>query len=174
MEALQINRIHLPGGDLELAENIEYLAELYCLQGRFQESLPLFNEALSIRKLSLPMEHPSIGDLFYGAAEAYEGLGNYGEAERIYLNTLILRRRSIPVNYFGLACCLNRLSCMYQYQHRYDEALPCTREALDMSRLSLGKQNRMTMSILKNYLALLRQLGREPESKAFYNQWTRL
>ncbi|MGB3514224.1 MAG: tetratricopeptide repeat protein, partial [Microcoleaceae cyanobacterium] len=67
-----------------LASNLNYLANLYRSQGKYEAAEPLYKQAIEIVKIALPENHPSLATHLNNLAGLYESQGKYEAAEPLY------------------------------------------------------------------------------------------
>jgi tetratricopeptide (TPR) repeat protein len=73
--------------------DINNLAELYRIQGRYSETEPLYRRALEAFERRLGKERPNTVSVVSNLAGLYEDEGRYKDAEALFLRTLKVRER---------------------------------------------------------------------------------
>ena len=66
------------------ATSYNNLAELYRVQGRYDEAEPLFIKALVIREKALGLEHPDTAGSYNSLGVFYANQGKFAEAKEFY------------------------------------------------------------------------------------------
>jgi tetratricopeptide (TPR) repeat protein len=83
----------------DVAQNLNNLALLYRLQGRYSEAEPLYGRSLSIKEQQLGADHPAVANSLNNLAKLYESQGRYSEAEPLYLRTLAILMNVLGENH---------------------------------------------------------------------------
>ena len=109
---------------LDKAEKLnEQVVQLY-KERKYNEAIPLAEQALAIRKEQLGDNHPSTATSLNNLAELYDSQGRYTEAEPLYVQALAIRKEQLGDNHADTANSLNNLAVFYHVQGRYTEAEP--------------------------------------------------
>ncbi|WP_043996543.1 tetratricopeptide repeat protein, partial [Microcystis aeruginosa] len=105
-----------PQDKLAEAERLTNQAyELY-QQGKYNEAIPLAEQALAIRKQQLGDNHPDTATSLNNLAALYESQGRYSEAEPLYKQALAIRKQQLGDNHPLTATSLNSLAGLYYSQ----------------------------------------------------------
>jgi CHAT domain-containing protein/Tfp pilus assembly protein PilF len=159
-----------PQDKLAEAEKLtQQVIQLY-QQGKYNEAIPLAEQALAIRKKVLGDNHPDTATSLNNLAELYRVQGRYSEAEPLYKQALAIIKQQLGDNHPSTATSLNNLAFLYQSQGRYSEAEPLYKQALAISKQQLGDNHPLTVAILNSLAALYYSQGRYSEAEPLYQQ----
>ena len=147
----------------------EQLIELY-QAGRYQDAIPLAEEALAIRREQLGERHPDVADSLNNLALLYEGQGRYGEAEPLHNKALAIRREQLGERHPDVADSLSNLASLYLVQGRYREAEPLFIEALAIYPEQLGERHPNVATTRNNLAELYRAQGRYGEAEPLHQE----
>lgn len=90
------------------------LANLYCSQGKYEESEKLFKRAREILEKGLGPNHIKVAQLLHDmAAKLYEKQANYNEAENLYKKSLTIRKMVLGDSHPDVAETLHSLANLY-------------------------------------------------------------
>ncbi len=139
-------------------------------QGKYNEAIPLAEQALAIRKKVLGDNNRLTADSLNNLAELYKSQGRYSEAEPLHKEALDIRRKQLGDNHPDTASSLNNLAALYYSQGRYSEAEPLYKQALAIRKQQLGDNHPDTATSLNNLAGLYRVQGRYSEAEPLYKQ----
>ncbi|MFN7218041.1 tetratricopeptide repeat protein, partial [Microcystis sp.] len=139
-------------------------------QGKYNEAIPLAEQALAIRKKVLGDNHPNTARSLNNLAGLYESQGRYSEAEPLYKQALAIKKQQLGDNHPSTATSLNNLAALYRVQGRYSEAEPLYQQALAIRRKQLGDNHPNTARSLNNLASLYQNQGRYSEAEPLYKQ----
>ncbi len=128
--------------DPRLATSLNNLAELYRLQGRYEEAEPLNKRALAIREKVLGPEHSEVATSLNNLAVIYLKQGRYAEAEPLYKRSLAIVEKALGAEHPNVAGSLNNLGEFYRLQGRYAEAEPLYKRSLAIVEKAVGAEER--------------------------------
>ncbi|MBE5229316.1 MAG: tetratricopeptide repeat protein [Microcystis aeruginosa PMC 728.11] len=159
-----------PQDKLAEAERLtQQVIQLY-QQGKYNEAIPLAEQALAIIKQQLGDNHPSTAISLNNLAALYRVQGRYSEAEPLYKQALAIWKQQLGDNHPSTATSLNNLAALYRVQGRYSEAEPLYKQALTIIKQQLGDNHPDTASSLNNLAELYRVQGRYSEAEPLYKQ----
>ena len=154
----------------------QQMVQLY-QQGKFNEAIPLAQQALAIRKRILGENHLDVATNLSNLARLYRNQGRYTEAEPLYKQSLELYKRLLGENHPLIATALNNLALLYDDQGRYTEAEPLYKQSLELYKRLLGENHPLIASSLNNLASTLSNLaalydsqGRYSEAEPLYKQ----
>jgi tetratricopeptide (TPR) repeat protein len=154
-----------PQDKLAEAERLtQQVIQLY-QQGKYNEAIPLAEQALAIIKQQLGDNHPDTAQSLNNLALLYYSQGRYSEAEPLYNRSLAIIKQQLGDNHPDTATSLNNLAALYQSQGRYSEAEPLYKEALAIRKQQLGDNHPDTAQSLNNLAELYRVQGRYSEAE---------
>ncbi|MFN7909951.1 MAG: CHAT domain-containing protein [Microcystis sp.] len=158
--------------DIALAEAErlnQQVIQLY-QQGKYNEAIPLAEQALAIIKQQLGDNHPLTAQSLNNLAELYRVQGRYSEAEPLYNQALAISKQQLGDNHPDTAQSLNNLAALYRVQGRYSEAEPLYKQALAIRKQQLGDNHPDTATSLNNMAVLYQSQGRYKEAELLYKQ----
>ncbi|MEA5449469.1 tetratricopeptide repeat protein [Leptolyngbya sp. CCNP1308] len=147
----------------------QQVVELY-QAGRYQDAIPLAEEALSIRREQLGDRHPDVATSLNNLAFLYQDQGRYGEAEHLYQESLSILREQLGDRHPDVALSLNNLAELYRDQGRYGDAEPLYREALSIRREQLDEHHPDIATSLNNLAGLYVNQGRYGEAETLLQE----
>jgi len=155
--ALVIREKILRPQDLEIAESLNNLAELYRNEGKYPEAEPLYQRALAIMEEVLGPKNPNVAICLNNLALLYYAQGKYTEAERGYQRALSIIEQALEPQQPTVASTLNNLAALYNEQGRYIEAEPLLQRALHIREQVLGRSHPDVAASLNNLAELYRE-----------------
>ncbi len=129
--------------------------------GKYQQALPLYQEALRIREQVLSKQHKDYAESLNNLAELHREQGQYERALPLYQEALITYEQVLGKQNPYYAETLNNLALLYQSQRQYEQALPLLKDALEI-REHLGTQSKDYAESLNN-LALFYYIQKKYE-----------
>jgi tetratricopeptide (TPR) repeat protein len=155
---------------VELAKNLNNLANLYDAQGRYGEAEPLYLRSLKITEQQLGVDHANVAVCLNNLAGLYKSQGRYGEAEPLYLRSLKITEQQRGASNSSTAKSLNNLALLYGSMGRYEEAKPLFVRALSIQEQQMGAAHPDTATSLSNLAFLYGLMGRYEEAEPLYLQ----
>jgi non-specific serine/threonine protein kinase/serine/threonine-protein kinase len=146
------------------------LADLYTTLGRYDEALPLQEQALATRRRLLGNEHVDTLISINNTALLLNAQGKMEEAEAHYREALDKYRRLHGEEHVETLRTINNLGFLLQSRGKLDEAEPYYREGLTKRRQVLGDEHPETLVSLNNMGFLLQAQGRLAEAEPYYRQ----
>src|SRR3954464_4863419 len=154
--------------DARLATSLAWLAELYRVQRRFDESEKLIRRTISIDEKFRGQDHPDLGMSLESLALLYHTQNRQREMEPVLIRAITIYEKSLGPQHLRVASSLNNLAALYRSIGRLNEAEPLVSRALAIREKALGPDHPDTVQS-RNYLALLhrdmarsRPLARQP------------
>ena len=146
--------------DVRLATTLAWLAELYRVQRRFDESEKLIRRTISIDEKFRGLEHPDLGMSLESLALLYHTQNRQREMEPVLVRAIAIYDKALGPQHPRVASSLNNLAALYRSVGRLSEAEPLVSRALAIREKALGMDHPDTVQS-RNYLALLhRDLAR--------------
>jgi CHAT domain-containing protein len=159
-----------PQDKLAEAERLnQQVIQLY-QQGKYNEAIPLAQQALAIIKQQLGDNHPLTAQSLNNLALLYYSQGRYSEAEPLYKEALAISKQQLGDNHPDTAISLNNLAELYRVQGRYSEAEPLYKQALTIIKQQLGDNHPATAISLNNLAGLYKSQGRYSEAEPLYKE----
>ncbi len=151
---------------LDLASPLNILADVCQAQRRYSEAETLYRRALAMNENFLGPDHLDTGKIVNGLGTLYFEQRNYGKAEtfvpaRPGHQREVSRDRII----LPLPRLVNNLGQVFLLQHRYADAEPLFRRALEIREARLGKQHPDVATTLNDYASLLRKTNRKSQAQ---------
>ncbi|MGK7935249.1 MAG: tetratricopeptide repeat protein [Xenococcaceae cyanobacterium] len=159
-----------PQEELAEAERLNQQVEQLYQQGKYNEAIPLAEQALAIRKKVLGDNHPDVAESLNNLAVLYESQGRYTEAEPLYQQALTIRKQQLGDNHPDVAESLNNLAVLYESQGRYSEAETLHKESLAIRKQRLGDNHPNVAQSLNNLAGVYLSQGRYTEAEPLYQQ----
>ncbi len=156
--------------ELAEAERLNEQAVQLYKQGKYDEAIPLAEQALAIRRKVLGQDHPSVATSLNNLAALYESQGRYREVEPLYRKALEMRQRLLGNEHPDVAASLNNLAALYALQGRYSEAEAFYRKALEMNKRLLSSEHPNMAASLNNLALLYDSQGRYSEAEPLFRQ----
>lgn len=111
--------------------------ELY-KAGRYQEAVPLAQQALEIREKAFGPEHPDTAISLNNLALLYYDMRAYDQALPLYQRVLKIREKTLGPDHLTITGSLNNLAATYKAMRAYDQALPLYQQALKIYEKARG------------------------------------
>ncbi len=158
--------------DIALAEAERLTQQVVELdqQGKYNEAIPLAEQALAILKKVLGENHLNTATSLNNLAGLYEFQGRYAEAEPLYKEALAIYKQQLGDNHPSTASILNNLAIFYFSQKKYAEAEPFYKEDLAIRKQQLGDNHPDTAISLNNLILFYESQGRYSEAEPLYKQ----
>uniref|UniRef100_UPI00313BBEAF tetratricopeptide repeat protein n=1 Tax=Crocosphaera sp. Alani8 TaxID=3038952 RepID=UPI00313BBEAF len=153
---------------LAQAEELNQQAIQLYQEGKYQEAVPLAEQALEIRKNILGTEHIDISISLNNLALLYRAMGRYEQALPLYQDALAMDKKLLGDSHPSVATSLNNLAGLYRAMGRYEQALPLYQEALAMLKQLLGDSHPNVATSLNNLAGLYRAMGRYEQALPLY------
>ena len=145
----------------ELDTQVDRLQE----QGKFNDALPVAEEALHVAEATFGAEHPNTAAALNWLALNYRARGKYAEAEPFFKRALAIREKALGPDHPNVAQSLNNLAEVYRNQGKYEEAEPLFKRSLAIWEKALGPDHLDVALSLNNLALLYRDEGRAPEAE---------
>lgn len=139
-------------------------------QGRYQDAIPLAEQALAMREQTLPADHLDIADSLNILANLYRLQGEYMQAEPLYLRSLAIREKKLGLTDRLVAESQNNLADLYRLQGRYDQAFPLYQSSLAIREQKLGTNHPDVAKTLNGEGELYRLQGMYDKAEPLYQR----
>ena len=145
---------------MRLATSLAWLAELYRVQRRFEESERLIRRTIAIDEKFRGPDHPDLGMSLESLALLYHTQSRQREMEPVLTRAIGIYEKALGPQHPRVASALNNLAALYRSVGRLNEAEPLVSRALAIREKALGMDHPDTVQS-RNYLSLLhRDLAR--------------
>ncbi len=148
------------------AKLLNLLGELYRLQGRYKEALPLYEQALELNLTALGPDHEqtilSMGNLSYFRMNQ----GYYEEAKKLMEEAVKKSKSIMGQDHKRTLFYMRNLGMLHRNLGNYDEAKTLYEDVLDKMKVSSGVDHPDTLQVMSGLGMLYRDLGNYDEAKA--------
>ncbi|MCC5640112.1 CHAT domain-containing protein [Nostoc sp. CHAB 5844] len=114
------------------------LAELYRVQGKYQQAEPFYVRSLAILEMVLGKEHPDIATSLNNLALLYHLQGKYQQAEPLYIRSLVITEKALGKKHPDVARNLINLTALYQAQGDITRATDFFHRGLEVEQQNLN------------------------------------
>jgi tetratricopeptide (TPR) repeat protein len=148
---------------LRLADRLVRQSEELGDQGKYDEALPLAEQALQIRKKLLGNEHWITSTSLIDLGWLYREKGDNARAETLYQQALTLRKRVLGEDHPWYGAALNNLGWLHTYRGEYERAEKLFRQAATIHRRAEGEGSSNYKTSLNNLIQLYTRMARKYE-----------
>jgi CHAT domain-containing protein len=175
-EALALAQRHLAEGEarwgagsLELAADLNTLAEQYRRRAEHALAEPYYQRLIALLEAAGPAEEASLAVAYANLGVNYRQAGNYVQAQRYLRDSLQLRQRLLPAGDPGLAMSYANLGALALQRGRFDEA------EHDLGKAAQGLQaapayRASYLAVLGNLAALYRRSGDYDKAELYFKR----
>jgi tetratricopeptide (TPR) repeat protein len=163
--ALAIDEEGLGPNHPRVASHLSNLAQLLQATNRPDEAKPLYRRALSIDEQSFGPNHPRVATHLNNLALLLKTSGQPTQAEPLYRRALSIDGQNFGWDHPSVGTDLNNLATLLETTNRLDEAESLMRLMLGIflrSSASQGHEHPFLQVAIRNYTALLAEMGRSP------------
>ncbi len=146
------------------------LADLHHTLGKFDDALPLQQQALAARRLRLGNEHLDTLTSISNTGRLLTSMGRFDEAMAYCQEALDSTRRTLGNEHPETLSSMNNMGALLVSMGRFDDAMPHYQEALKTRSRVLGDEHPDTSLSIANIASLLHEMGRWEEALASYRQ----
>ncbi|MCB2054720.1 MAG: tetratricopeptide repeat protein [Geminicoccaceae bacterium] len=136
--------------DPRIAIELNNLAEVNRLMGRFDEAEPLYLRALELVESDSGADDPGLATTMNNLALLYRAQDRLDEAERLYERSLDILQKALGPRHLNVAKSMNNLAMLYDAQGRRDRARPLIERAFAIVREELGPEHPTTRQLADN------------------------
>jgi tetratricopeptide (TPR) repeat protein len=158
-----VKRAERLADNAELAVVIARLADLYRVQGRYDEAERLYLRAIGVVEVG-GEESAALAAMLNSLALVYRAQGMYDLAEPLCRRALIIAEREHGSEHALTAATVRNLMTVYLAQHRYREAAPLFRRVVALRERALGSQHPAVAGSMRTYAAFLRHVRADDEA----------
>jgi serine/threonine protein kinase/Tfp pilus assembly protein PilF len=144
-----------------LAETLRSLGAVLVASGRFEEALPVLEEALTLQRNNLGRDHFEVAHTLIEIIEIHQHYAEFQIAEQLCREQVRILRKLFPEGHKYLAGAISELALLLEENSRFVEAESLHREACEME-LRIEGEDSLT---LNNYAGFLREQGRYSEAE---------
>lgn len=157
-----------------VATTISNIAEIYRLQGRYQESEALFNRALSIYEEYLGDDHPHVATCLNNLALIDYSQKKYVSAESQFKRALIIYKKALGENHSYVGGVDNNLAELFLAQEKYAEAENYFSNAIKVLENALGPEHDSVGIAVYNLAELYRRQGQYSKAEPLFKRAARI
>ncbi len=139
-------------------------------QARYDEALPLLQQALAIDEKMLGTDDASMATSLNNLAELYTKQGKYIQAAHLHQQALMIRQKALRPDDASMATSLNNLAVLYTKQGKYIQAAHLHQQALMIRQNVLGTDHPDTTSSLNNLATLFMKQGEYDDAEPLLKQ----
>ena len=165
----QITSIWLPPADV--ATSLNNLAELYHAMGKYDNALPLYEQALNMRKkLSDGKPHPDVATSLNNLAGLYREVGKYDKALPLLQQALEMKGKLLDEDHPSVVVALNNIAGLYLLMREYDKALLLFQQVLEINRKRFNGDHPSLARSLNNLAGVSLLMGERSKALPLFQQ----
>lgn len=149
----------------EVSTDLNNLAQLLQVTGRFREAEPLIKKSLEIDEKKFGPSHYKVALRLNNLAQLYQDTNRLEEAEPLMRRALEIDEKNFGPDHPSVARDLSNLAQFLHETDRVEEAEPLMRRALEIDEKSFGPNHPDVAIDLNNLAHLLRQTNRLEEAE---------
>lgn len=146
--------------DPPLARELNHQVVTLFRLGKYEQALPLANQALALREAELGPDHIATGSSLNNLAEIYRKMGQFDQALPLYERAVGIAERAEGPEHPLTGGWSSNLAGLYRAKGLYEKALPLYQQALAISEKSDGAAPLSIDTALSNLGGLYRAMGR--------------
>ena len=150
---------------IDVAENIQHLADLYRTLARYTEAEQLYRRALAIVEKAAGADQSHLAVILNSLASTYQDLGLNRQSESLFRRSLAIREKMYGAEHIDVAQSLNNLAGLYLRLARYSEAVQLYQRAMTIVEKTLGAEHPTLGLMLGNIAGVNIELGRYAEAE---------
>jgi TPR repeat protein/Leucine-rich repeat (LRR) protein len=131
--------------------------------GKYDEALPLYENALRIREKALGPEHPDVAGSLNNLAVLLESQGEYAAALPLYERSLRISEKALELGDSFVATTMHNMAGLLGSQGKYEDALRMYERSLRVRHMKPGFDVPSVAASLNGMAGLLQIQGRDQE-----------
>ena len=143
---------------------VHCMANVFFVQGKYDEALEWYRRALSGEEKSLEKDYPNTLSTVHQIANVFFRQGKYDEALDWYRRALSGKEKYLGKDHPDTLSTVHEMANVFSRQGKYDEALDWYRRALSGEEKSLGKDHPNTLSTVHQMANLFYSQGKYDEA----------
>lgn len=140
------------------------------MQKKYDEALPLAQEALRLAESNFGPEHPNVVSSLYSLGALYHAQKKFAEAEPYYRRALSIAEKILGPDHSDLGRMLASLGTVLLEQKKYAEAEPIYRRSLAIAEKTLRPDDVTIVARLMDLAEVLRRTNRMTEARQMYDR----
>jgi serine/threonine-protein kinase len=173
-KGLNIRENHWGPEHFRVYKSLEDLGHFYLMTERYEEAETHFRRALMILEKEEDMTEYMV-QLLSNLGYTLVRLKRYQESEHVLKRALAECEKDTSINPGTKAYCQFSLGSLYhRHLNRLQDAEEYYRQALPIQEKTLGNENPETQETIKEYVALLRELGQAEEAQELEKRLVKL
>ena len=167
-KALQIKETAFGANHLNTADTIQFLANTFLRDVKFNKSEQLYARVLEIREKALGSEHPDVAASLEDLSVVYRYLNKDTEAEALCQRALEINLKALGEGHPATVRSLNTLSLAEGRLHKITQAEEHILKALEICDKYLGAEHEAEINPLHNLACIYTNQGKIEEAVALY------
>ncbi|CAG8250571.1 unnamed protein product [Penicillium salamii] len=131
-------------------QSSEMLAEVYLLEGQWEEAEQLFVQVMATRKTKLGADHPSTLTSMANLASTYRNQGRWEEAKQLEVQVMETRKAKLGADHPDTLTSMANLASTYRNQGRWEEAKQLEVQVMETRKTKLGADHPSTLTSMAN------------------------
>jgi len=168
--AIEIREKALGVRNLDTANSIYELAQLYRSAGAYDQAEPLYKRARAIREKILGAEHPDVATSLDDLGWLYLLTGDFAGAKSLLQHGLAIREKMLGLDHPDTAHSLHNLAGLYYTIGAYAQAEPLYQRALTIREKKLGLEHPYTAHTLNSLGLLYADIGAFTRAEPLYQR----
>ncbi|MDP6117440.1 MAG: tetratricopeptide repeat protein [Planctomycetota bacterium] len=154
----------LGSNNLEVADSLNSLGELYHSTGMFKRAFPLFQQALKVREKFQGKEHADVLRTQTNIADLLARSGKLEAAQKLFEKCIELEIRIKGPETAGIAANLESIGFIHQEFGEYEKAVDFMKRSLAMRQKTIGGEHRNVALGMSNLAVAYEASGNEAEA----------
>ena len=151
--------------NLQTAETLMRMSQLYRLQGDYAKPELLYEEGLGVARRALGLKHPDYAGYLNEAGRYYHARRKYERSEDYYVKAFAIRVEKFGREHPLVAESISNLAVLYENLGQLARAEVYHQHALEIREKALGRDHLDTITTLEHFSRLLQKMQRSVEAK---------
>jgi tetratricopeptide (TPR) repeat protein len=170
LKALAISENVSGPEDLETANCLNKLAELYYMRFKQEKAESLWKRALAIRESIVGAEHPDTAEILDNLGVLYYVQATYTQAENLYARALEIREKQLGLEHKDTGQTLNNMGVLYHAQRKFVKAEAFYRRSRAIAEREFGSEHPLTAHSLDCLAKLYHDQGKFEQAEPLYQR----
>jgi serine/threonine-protein kinase len=163
-QALDLRHKYLPGRDLQIADSMDELGQIYTLKADYAKAEPLLRGALALRQSELSNDAPAVIDSLGNLGKLLQNRGDFAAADGPFREALAASERHFGADATETARRLDDLATNFDNMGKRVDAVALFRRALAIREKNLGPDAAEVATSLQNLGVHLDEAGEYKEA----------